>query len=128
MKSKNILLLLALVISFFVLNGCATLIKGTTEEVRITSCPDNAKISVNGANLGKTPFKTQLKSNQTYTIEFEKEGYENRTVLLNNSVMAGYVVLDILCGLAPVIVDAATASWFTLDNNDINVILEKQKE
>jgi len=128
MKSEKTLFVLAVILFFFTLNGCATLIKGTTEEVLFTSNPDSAMVFVNGANLGKTPFKIELKSNQTYNIDFERTGYENRTILLNNSVSGGYVVLDIIFGLAPIIVDAATGSWFSLDHDHINVNLEKQKE
>ena len=116
------------VLYILLFEGCATLIKGTTEDVYFTSNPSEAKVYVNGANLGKTPLNLELKSNQAYTIEFEKKGYENRTILLNNSVSAGYVVLDIICGIVPVIVDAATGSWFTLDHNYVNVKLETEKE
>jgi len=41
-------------------------------------------------------------------------------------VGAGWVILDILGGLIPVIVDAATGDWHYLDQTNVNAALEKQ--
>jgi len=112
---------------FFVFNGCATIFKGSTDTVSYSSDPSGAKVYVNGQLMGTTPFQLELKSNQTYTIEFRKEGYENRTVILNNSVGAGWIVLDVLFGLIPIIVDAATGNWYSLDQSHVNAALEAQQ-
>jgi hypothetical protein len=129
---KSFLILSLTLISFIVLSGCATLFKGSTEPVNFSSDPSGAKVYVNGSLLGTTPFSLELKSKQNYTIEFRKEGYETKTVLLNNSVGAGWVILDILGGLIPIIIDAATGNWYTLDQENINAYLEtaaaKEKE
>jgi len=74
----------------------------------------------------KTPVELELKSDETYSIEFKKEGYETRTVILHSSVGAGWVILDILGGLIPVIIDAATGNWYGLDKDHINAVLEKE--
>jgi hypothetical protein len=111
-----------------VLNGCATIFKGSTDTVSYSSDPSGAKVYVNGQLMGTTPFQLELKSNQTYTIEFRKEGYENRTVILNNSIGAGWIVLDVLFGLVPVIVDAATGNWYSLDQTHMNAALEAQQK
>ncbi len=113
--------------SIFVLNGCATIFKGSTDTVNFSSDPSGAKVYVNGSLMGTVPLQLELKSNQTYTIEFRKEGYDNKTVILNNSVGAGYIVLDILFGLVPIIVDAATGNWYSLDQNHVNAALEAQQ-
>ena len=111
----------------FVFNGCATIFKGSTDTVSYSSDPSGAKVYVNGQLMGTTPFQLEMKSNQTYTIEFRKEGYENRTVVLNNSVGAGWIVLDVLFGLIPIIVDAATGNWYSLDQSHVNAALEAQQ-
>jgi hypothetical protein len=79
--------LIAIII--FTANGCATILKGSTDTVSFSSDPSGAKVYVNGSLMGTVPIQLELKSNQTYTIEFRKEGYENKTVILNNSVGAG---------------------------------------
>ena len=125
---KAIKILLALFISVILFSGCATIFKGSTEAVNFTSQPQNADVIVNGVNLGKTPVELSLKTNKTYTIEFKKEGFSSRTVVLNNSVSGGFVVLDILGGLLPVVIDAATGAWYTLDQEHVNAILESQSK
>jgi len=115
-------------ISSFMFSSCATLFKGSTDGVNFSSQPDGAKVYVNGDLLGTTPFALELKSNKTYTLEFKKDGYATRTVLLNSSVGGGWIVLDILGGLLPVIIDAATGNWYSLDQDHVNAVLEQQQK
>lgn len=105
-------------------SSCATLFKGSSEKVNFSSDPASAKVYVNGQLMGSTPFEVKLASNKSYTIEFRKDGYEPKTVLLNNSVGAGWVVLDILGGFIPVVIDAATGSWMQLETNHVSAALE----
>jgi hypothetical protein len=48
-------------------------------------------------------------------------------VVVNASVGAGWVIIDILGGLLPVIIDAATGDWYSLDQDHVNAALEKQQ-
>jgi len=112
----------------FVSNGCATLFHGSTDKLEFSSDPAGAKVYVNGQLMGNTPLQLNLASKHTYTIEFRKEGYENRTVLVNASVGAGWIVLDVLGGLVPVIIDAATGDWYSLDQEHVSAALEAQQK
>ncbi len=114
------------VLSIF-LNGCATLFKGSTEEVNVSSKPVGAEVYVNGVLMGTTPVTLKLKSNKSYTIQFKKDGFLTKSVVLNNSIGTGWLILDVLGGLIPVIVDASTGNWYTLDQDNVNAILEQQK-
>jgi len=114
------------IISVLLFNGCALIFKGTSEKVSFSSEPSGAKVYVNGQLMGNTPFELKLESKKTYTIEFKKDGYESKTVHISNSVGAGYIILDILFGFVPIIVDAATGAWYTLDQDNVNAVLEKQ--
>jgi len=111
----------------FIFTSCATLFKGSTDDVSFSSDPTGAKVYVNGSLLGTTPFQLELKSKNSYTIEFKKDGFETKTVVLNNSVGGGWIVLDILGGLFPVIIDAATGNWYSLDQEHVNAVLEQQQ-
>ena len=62
-------------------------------------------------------------SGKEHTIAFRKDGYKERTYQVSRSVGIGWVILDILGGLAPLIVDAATGDWFMLDTDHVNVIM-----
>ena len=124
MKTKIIAVFLACL--YF--SSCALIFKGTKEELNFGSDPQRAEVYVNGVRMGETPLTLKLVTKNTYTIEFRKEGYLPKTVQINNSVGAGWIVLDILAGLVPVVIDAATGAWYSLDQKNINAILEKQQE
>lgn len=118
---------LSLILIFFCLASCATLFKGTTEEVSFKTSQDPAEVWINGQMMGQTPMSLKLESKKTYTIEFKKEGYKPVTKTITNHVGAGWVILDVLTGLIPVVVDAATGAWYSLDQENVNAILEKQQ-
>jgi len=105
--------------------GCATILKGSIDQVDVSSDPNGAKIYVNGEFLGKTPVHLRLPAKKTFFIEFVKDGYEKKTYVLNSSVGAGWIVLDVLFGLIPVVVDASTGAWYEFDDNTARVYLEK---
>jgi hypothetical protein len=110
----------------FVLSSCATLFKGTSEEVRFGSEPQKAEVWINGTKMGETPLTLKLESKKTYDIEFKKEGFKPVIRRIINHVGAGWIVLDVLAGLVPVIVDAATGAWYSLDQKNVDAVLEKQ--
>ena len=121
-------LIAATIFSFALLiYGCATILKGGIDQVDVSSEPNGAKVYLNGHLLGRTPVTLKLAAQKTYYIEFEKEGYERKTYVLTSSVGAGWIVLDVLFGLVPVVVDAATGSWYEFDENNAGVYLERQK-
>lgn len=120
---------ITLVIAVFLLtSSCATLFKGTSNRVDFSSDPQGAKIYVNGNYMGDTPIRLKLESKQTYNIEFRKEGYQTKAFNITNHVGVGWIVLDILSGLIPVVVDAATGAWYVLDQKNVNAVLEKQQK
>ena len=120
---------IVLIISLFLLtSSCASILKGTSNKVDFNSKPQGAKIYVNGNYMGDTPIRLKLESKRTYNIEFRKEGYKTKTFNITNQVGAGWIILDILMGLVPVIVDAATGAWYELDQKNVRAILEKQQK
>lgn len=106
--------------------GCATIFKGTSEEVQFNSDPQRAEVYVDGVKMGQTPLTLKLESKKTYVIELRAEGFEPQTQTITNSVGAGWIVLDILAGLIPVIIDAATGAWYHLSTKNVNMVLRKQ--
>jgi predicted small secreted protein len=110
-------------VACFFVTSCATLFKGTKEDVRFESKPTNAEVWIDGVKFGNAPIAVTLESKKTYTIEF-RLGEKTKTVRLTNHMSAGYLVLDILAGLVPVIIDAATGAWMKLDSNDVIVDID----
>ena len=122
LKFIPVVSVLLLVVFLFI--SCATVFKGSQEYVGFESDPAGAKVYINGNYKGMTPLELHLESNKTYHIEFKKEGYATKTYTLTNHLSAGWVILDVICGLVPVIVDAITGAWYKLDENDVGVVLE----
>ncbi|MCJ7484092.1 MAG: PEGA domain-containing protein [Thermodesulfovibrionales bacterium] len=114
-------------ISFLFMTGCATLFKGTSENVNMQASPVQADVYINGQLMGKTPLQLKLASKKEYAIEFRAEGYQTRIYNISNKVGAGWIILDVLGGLIPVIIDAATGAWYKLDQDNINAQLIKQQ-
>ena len=123
MKTK----ILAVCLICIYLTSCATLFKGKNEEVSFNSEPQKAQVYVNGQLMGETPLSLKLETKKQYAIEFRKEGFKSKTYNITNKVGAGWIILDILGGLIPVVVDAATGAWYSLSTKNVNMVLEKQQ-
>jgi len=100
--------------------GCAALFNGKTTPVQMNSNPVGAEVLVDGTRVGTTPMSVDLSNDQTHTVTFRIVGLSPVTCVLNRKVGVGWVVLDVLGGLIPVIIDAATGSWYELDKNVCN--------
>lgn len=61
--------------------------------------------------MGETPLKVKLSNTKAHTITFKKEGYKDTSCQLEKGTGAGWVILDVVTGLVPVIIDAATNNW-----------------
>ena len=118
----------SIIIIFISFVSCATLFKGSTEEVSFSSEPTGAKVYVNGQFMGETPFPLNLESNEDYLIEFRLEDYENKMVFINNSVGAGWIILDLFAYIFPIFIDNATGDWYYLDETNVRAALEIQSE
>jgi hypothetical protein len=120
------------ILSIFVIcifiSSCALIFKGTKEELEFESDPQRAEVYIDGVKMGETPFAMKLVTKKTYTVEFRKEGYKSKAFQINNKVGAGWIILDILGGLIPVIIDAATGAWYSFDQKNIDAVLEKQQQ
>ncbi len=114
-----------LMANFF--GGCATILQGTSSRVGIYSDPSEAKIYVNGFLMGNTPRMIKLEANREYQIEFRKEGFEPKVFTLRHHVGVDWVIFDIIFGVFPVVFDAATGAWYSLDQENVSVIRDPNK-
>ncbi len=124
---KKTVSLLVLVTFVFMLSNCATIFKGEYRDVRINSEPDDTQVYINGEFMGRTPLKLELRPDEPLTIEFRREGYKTVVRQITNKIGVGWIVLDVISGLIPVLVDALTGAWYEFDQRYINVILERQQ-
>jgi hypothetical protein len=105
------------------LTGCASIFKGSSQNVPITSNPEGAQVWVDGVYRGTTPLKLQLDVKKSYAVRICKDGEEQNCTLVSK-VSAGWVVLDVLGGLCPVVVDACTGSWNHLTPAEVCVAMQ----
>ena len=114
------------VLCAFSLTSCGALFKGTTQTVSVKSFQQGASIEVDGQTY-VTPALIELPRNQNYVVTISKEGYETQQVKINRTVSGGIVLLDVLFGVAPVIVDAIMGTWYNLSPKEINVNLKSKQ-
>ena len=125
---KSISKIFAFVLISTMVLGCATLFGPKMHPLAVSSVPHGADVYVNGFKMGATPIELNLKADKSYTIEFRKEGFKSVTSIVNTKVGAGWIVLDILGGLIPVIIDATTGAWNKLDQDAVNATLIEQNK
>lgn len=115
------------ILSMLLLSGCATLIKGAKQNVDMNSSPVKAQVYIDGKLMGETPLQLKLSVKNDYVVEFRAEGYKTHVCHINNKIGAGWIVLDVITGLAPVVVDAVTGAWSKLDQKKIDAVLIAQQ-
>ena len=127
-KCVRFLMVGIVLMSVVSLVGCATLFKQKSRTVAFDSDPQGAEIYINGNRMGKTPMPMNLSNLKAVTVTFKKEGYDDKTYIINTKVGGGWVVLDCLGGFIPVIIDAVTENWYNLDTNEVKVMLDVQRK
>lgn len=105
------------------MSSCALIFKGDSARVTFTSSPSQAEVLVDGNSIGQTNTQAVLKTNKSYNITFRKVGFKDQTYMLTNRVGAIWIVLDVLGGLVPLVIDAATGAWYEFENTNVNVTL-----
>jgi uncharacterized protein YceK len=122
---KRMITIIVLTTFVITLSGCATIFDGRIDTVKTSSNPSGAEVYLNGVKIGTTPVNIDLKKKGEYTILIKKEGYKDQIFKVTNKVGVGWIVLDVLMGFVPVIVDAVTGSWYVLNKKNFNAQLEK---
>ena len=97
--------------SIVVLTGCAAILGSKQKDFDLSSNPPGADVYLNGNRLGSTPVRVKLSNQATHTFVFRREGYREASCTLARGTGGGWVILDVLFGLVPVVIDAATNSW-----------------
>jgi hypothetical protein len=99
------------VLPIVVLAGCAAVLGSKQKDFSLSSTPAGADVYLDGNRLGTTPVRVKLSNQASHTFVFRREGYREASCTLSRGTGGGWVILDVLTGLVPVIIDAATNSW-----------------
>ncbi|HHH43219.1 MAG TPA: PEGA domain-containing protein [Gammaproteobacteria bacterium] len=89
------------------LSACATVTKGTTDEVIIQSQPSGANITTTLGYHGVTPAKIEHKRKKAFTATIEIEGYKPAKIFIDTRLadsgaagLAGNILVGGVIGLA----------------------------
>jgi hypothetical protein len=103
--------------------GCGAVFNGGPARVNVTSSPADADVWVDGINYGVTPVVLELDKKKEHQVSFKRAGYHDVSIPIGKSFRGRYVVFDVLGGLLPVIIDAASQSWYVLDRDVVHANL-----
>ena len=119
---KVVLMMIAFTVLVF--TSCATILSGTSDEIRFDSDPEGASIMLDGLKLGKTPATVTIKrpgfGNKEITLKLD--GYEDRTFMLQK----GFNTMAI-CNLASWpgwVIDILTGSVMKYSKTNYDVDLD----
>ncbi len=108
--------------------GCATIVRGTTDEVGFNSTPSGAEVHTSNGLGCVTPCTLTVKKNEEFVATFEKGGFLPQQVPVARQVVgagvvatAGNVIAGGLIGLG---VDAVTGAGYEHTPNPVSVILQ----
>ena len=111
--------------------GCASVTRGTTENISISSTPSGATAEVSGLNVPTTcvtPCVVVAKRSADITVTVNKEGYEPQIIPLTKEIpgtgAAGFAGNLLLGGLVGMGVDAATGAALDHKPNPVIVTLQ----
>jgi hypothetical protein len=109
------------------IQGCATITRGTTEVLVVETTPSGADVNLSNGLRCTTPCALEVKRKSNLVIDITKPGYESARLNVLSEIagagaagMAGNVVLGGLIGAG---VDAATGATKRLVPNPVKVTL-----
>ncbi|GAC1587280.1 MAG: hypothetical protein NVS3B5_20880 [Sphingomicrobium sp.] len=113
-KSRMIDLILIAATTAGLTQGCATIIKGSSQSIPVSSDPPAADILLDGKLMGQTPRTLALKRDNNYLITIQKTGFEQQSVPIVKYI-GGAVWGNVLAGgLVGWGVDAASGAQYNL--------------
>lgn len=105
-------------------SGCATVIHGSKQDVAIISEPRSATITIDGFNVGKTPYLARLSRKDIHLVKLELPGYQPYEVTINRKLDGWIFGNIVLGGIVGIVVDVATGSMYRLTPKDIDGTLK----
>ena len=112
-----------LIVIALLFSSCATVFSGNTDDVTITTDPGNALVTIDGIPRGYTPLTLELEKGDTYNVTITKDGFLPGYATIANKIGAGWVILDIVAGLVPLVIDAVTGAWGGLHPDTVFLVL-----
>jgi len=113
---------------FFFIQGCASLMQGSTQMIAVGSTPSGVTVIVDGFQRLKTPATLDLPRNESHRLEIVLEGYLPEIVEIRqvaSNMIIGNIIAGGLIGFA---VDHSTGAAYRLVPEVVQVSLRPIKE
>lgn len=110
------ILIVVLVCAISTLTGCATIIRGTEQQVHVNTNPVGAKVEFSNGQSCLSPCSIKTKRDQSLVINISKEGCSTQTATMVPTLAGGGVILG---GL----IDYGTGAVYDLQPNPITITL-----
>lgn len=98
------------------LSGCATIIRGTEQQVHVNTNPISAKIEFSNGQSCLSPCSIKTKRDQSLVITISKEGCSTQTATMIPTLAGGGVILG-------GIIDYGTGAVYDLQPNPLTITL-----
>ena len=113
------------------LAGCATITRGTTDQIQIHSNPDEARASTSLGQSCTTPCTITVSRKDEFTVHYEKDGFEPQDVDVKTQVAgagaAGFAGNILLGGVVGMGADVATGATLEHVPNPVSADLAPAK-
>jgi PEGA domain len=122
-RAARMLQVVLMVVAAAAMQGCATIVKGSSQSIPVSSDPPAADILLDGKLVGQTPRTLALKRDSNYLITIQKTGFEPQSVPVVKDIggaVWGNVIAGGLIGWG---VDAASGAQYNLLPASVSVKL-----
>ena len=108
--------------------GCATITRGTTDQIQIVSDPSGADVRTSLNQSCITPCTLQVSRSDQFGVVFSKPGYQDQTINVTTKIAgagaAGFAGNLLLGGIVGMGVDAATGATLEHLPNPVSATLQ----
>lgn len=122
---KRNLILVFILTATSLMTGCATVVSGSKQDIKITSNPSKAIIYIDGKRKAETPYTTRLTRKKEHLVLIKLNGYYDYEIRLKRKFNAWFIGNIAIGGLIGVIVDPKTGAMYRLSPNEINAEMNK---
>ncbi|MAH47387.1 translation initiation factor 2 [Candidatus Pacearchaeota archaeon] len=106
--------------------GCATVIRGVTQDIRIDSTPAGAQVMVDGVFCGVTPVVVEMARGCDHTVQIGGSYYLAKTVFVQRNFSGAIAGNALLGGWLGAGVDALSGASYDLTPSSICVPLQRK--
>jgi len=106
--------------------GCATIVNGTSQKIKVSSDPAGATVRVDDKSTYITPARIRLERRRDHTLVFTKDGYEIQTVKLTHVLSEVVVGNTLLGGPLGWAFDACAGTQYKLIPDPVHVELKQR--